>query len=441
MKAIYFNDLRDLPNFGCRSTGAALESIMAGNGILIDRVDGLDSVNNSGWDGYANRSICIGGLPITRKIYKKTWQKRNARPLLHNLASKANALAGGIHDYIEESPTASVDLFLRLARKDSYFQSLLKRFEDADIAVINGEGTLIFANKTRRDALYLLFVIELAQRLNKPVYLLNAMVTSCPYEPPDNSQLAQYAKSLDKCRHIAVREQQSFGYVKNLVARPRVTEVPDALFTWHSRYKWYHENIQEWGDSTFSYFSDNDIRQAIKTPYITLSASSSAWRYGEPGIRSYRSLVSKILENGVNLILVESCAGDGLLRKVSEDLGTPLIARDAPLNVLAGVLSGSRLYISGRYHPGIASYCAGVPCIFMGSNSHKTLSVQEVVGINKPYEYSATPSGAEIEAIALEARAILDDVESKASEYSPSPGTIEKISSEVSKSYASIFEQ
>jgi hypothetical protein len=64
-----------------------------------------------------------------------------------------------------------------------------------------------------------------------------------------------------------------------------------------------------------------------------------------------------------------------------------------------------------------------------------------VVGINKPYEYSATPRGAEIEAIALEARAILDDVESKASQYSPSPGTIEKISSEVSKSYASIFEQ
>lgn len=441
MKAIYFNDLRDLPNFGCRSTGPALESILVSNGIRIDRVDGLDSVNNSGWDGYANRPIGIGGLRVTRGIYKATWRKRNARPRLHNLASRANALTGGIHEYVEESPTDSVDLFLRLAEQDLYFKALLKRFEDADIAVINGEGTLIFSNKTKRDALYLLFVIELAQRFDKPVYLLNAMVTSCPYEPPSKSQLDQYAKTLDKCRNIAVREQRSLGFVKNLVTRPHVTLVPDALFTWHSRYKWYKDNIKEWGESTFFYCSDDKIRKAIKTPYVTLSLSSSAWRYGESGNKSYRLLITAILKKKVNLVLIESCAGDSFLRKVSEEFRVPFLAKEAPLSAFAGVLSGSSLYISGRYHPAIASYCAGVPCIFLGSNSHKTLSIQEIVGISNPHEYSASPGPEEIEAIASEARAIVNNAEGKASRYKPAPGVIERISYEISKSYASILRQ
>ena len=441
MKAIYFNDLRDLPNFGCRSTGAALEEILANNAITVDRVDGIDSVNNSGWDGYSNRAIGIGGLSITRRAYKKAWYSRRARPHLYNLVSKLDALTGGIHDYIRETPTASIDLFLRLARQDSYFEALLKRFEDADIVVINGEGTLIFSNNTKRDALYLLFVIELAQRLGKPVYLLNAMVTSCPYEPPTDSQLAQYAKTLNKCRHIAVREEQSLVYVKSIVTRAQVTLVPDALFTWHSRYRWYKENAKEWGESSFFYCSEDHIRRAIKAPYVTLSASSSAWRYGVSGLNAYRSLVSAILGNGINLVLVESCAGDGLLRTISEELRIPLLTIDAPLDRFAGILSGSSLYISGRYHPAIASYCADVPCIFMGSNSHKTLSVQGVVGISKPHEYSAAPNSEEIEAIVRKASAILSNGENNADKYRPAPRAIERISAEIGKSYSSILSQ
>jgi polysaccharide pyruvyl transferase WcaK-like protein len=441
MKAIYFNDLRGLPNFGCRSTGAALELILNNNGITVDRVDGIDSVNNSGWEGYAQRPIGIGGLKITRKIYKKSWYSRHAKPRLYNLVCKLDSLAGGIHDYVLKSPSDSVDLFLRLAGQDHYFRTLLARFEQADIVVINGEGTLIVSADTKRDALYILFVIELAQRLGKPVYLLNAMITSCPYEPPAASQLAEIAETLNKCKHIAVREQYSLEYVKSIVSEPIVTLVPDALFTWHSRYKWYKKNIQEWGKSTFSYLSDRDISKAIQSPYITLSASSSIWRYGETGLEAYHVLARTLIDNGINLVLVESCAGDGLLRTLSERLGIPLITREAPLDRLAGILSGSSLYISGRYHPAIASYCADVPCLFMGSNSHKTLSIQSVVGIAKPHEYSAAPISDEIEAIVCKASHIFSHGGPEADNLRPADGAINRISESISSSYASILSQ
>lgn len=441
MKALYFNDLRNLPNFGCRSTGASLEEILLSNGLIVDRVEGLDSVNNSGWDSYAKDPIRIGGPKIARRIYSRAWRGRHAKPYIYKIISRLDSIARAKHDYITPSPAKSVELFLELAGQDDYYKQLLNRLEDADLVVINGEGTLIFSRDTKRDALYLLFVIELGRALGKPVFLFNAMVTSCPYEPPTATQLADYSLTLSKCSHIATREKHSFIYTKSLVPASLVGLTPDALFTWHSRYRWYRDNIKGWASSTFFYQSDKDIRDATQSSYVTLSASSSAWRYGGQGLEAYLSLASSLLKKDMNLVLVETCAGDGILRSVSDQLGVPLVSKESSLDILAAIISGSSLYISGRYHPGIASYCADIPCIFMGSNSHKTLSVQEVVGIERPSEYNACPNPEEINAITKEALDVLSGDPKTIKNRKPRSGAILDIAESVRDYYSSLFER
>jgi hypothetical protein len=441
MKALYFNDLRNLPNFGCRSTGAALEDLLISNGLVVDRVEGLDSVNNSGWDSYAKDPIRIGGPKMARSIYTEAWRRRRINPKIYKVVSKLDSFAGAKHDYITPSPGSSVELFLDLARQDNYHRHLLNRLEDADIVAINGEGTLIFSNNTRRDALYLLFVIELGHALGKPVFLFNAMITSCPYEPPSAKQLADFSLTLSKCRHITLRENFSYAYTQSLVPCSQVGLTPDALFTWHSRYKWYRDNIKNWADSSFFYQSDKDVRDATKNTYVTLSASSSIWRYRQMGLEAYLSLASSLLKRDIKLVLVETCAGDGILRSVSDQLGVPLVSKESPLDKLAGIISGSSLYISGRYHPGIASYCADIPCIFMGSNSHKTLRIQEVVGIDHPHEYTACPDLEEIDAITRDVLDILSGDQKTAHNRKPKPGAILDIVESIQGYYSSLLER
>ena len=439
MKALYFNDLRNLPNFGCRSTGASLEDILISNGLTVDRVEGLDSVNNSGWDSYANSHIRIGGSRLTRRLYSLAWQRRYSKPSFYRFASRLDSFTSATHDYITSSPSESVELFLKLAKQDNYCKQLISRLEDTNLVVINGEGTLIFSSDTKRDAHYLLFVIELACRLQKPTYLFNAMITSCPYEPPTAKQLADYSLTLAKCSQIVVREEHSLGYVQSLISSSLVGLTPDALFTWHSRYKWYQNNIKDWGSSAFFYQSEKDIRDTVQSSYVTLSASSSAWRYGKAGVDAYIALASNLLRENINLLLVETCAGDGVLRSVSAKLGVPLLTKESSLDKLAGIISGSSLYISGRYHPAIASYCADVPCVLMGSNSHKTLSIQEVVGIDKPQEYNACPSPEDISSITAESLSILSGDPKSINRRKPRSGIIQEIDASIRAYYSSLL--
>ena len=48
------------------------------------------------------------------------------------------------------------------------------------------------------------------------------------------------------------------------------------------------------------------------------------------------------------------------------------------------VLGDARGYVSGRYHPSVLASLVGIPLVLMASNSHKTESLQRVLGIAEP---------------------------------------------------------
>ena len=75
--------------------------------------------------------------------------------------------------------------------------------------------------------------------------------------------------------------------------------------------------------------------------------------------------------------------------------------KDTPVLAAAGILAGAQLYITGRYHPALMASAGGVPCVFMTSNSHKTKSLQELLGYDNPFEFSVFPDNNEILKIVL----------------------------------------
>jgi polysaccharide pyruvyl transferase WcaK-like protein len=105
--------------------------------------------------------------------------------------------------------------------------------------------------------------------------------------------------------------------------------------------------------------------------------------------------------------LQPTCVGDSFLDDVAKETDTPILPLNMAILTGAIVLANAELMISGRFHPSILASLGGTPCIFLGSNSHKTKSLQAMLDYEKPKEYSAIPNQHDIESILLDAKYIL----------------------------------
>lgn len=96
---------------------------------------------------------------------------------------------------------------------------------------------------------------------------------------------------------------------------------------------------------------------------------------------------AKKMYDNYNVFIVETCEGDAFILEVARRTHTPIVGMCTPLLAAAKILANASLYITGRYHPCIMSSLGGTPCVMMSSNSHKTISIQEILEYNDPYEY------------------------------------------------------
>lgn len=407
MKLLYINDLRNLPNLGCRSTGAALAELLTRNHTLIRR-DGLETVAWSGWDYYAPSPLRLGGLPFN-KAYRHLWKHRFSLPRVFPKLKRLDATLGALHDFISSDPNESVSRFRLFTKKYKDLNELLLQLRAADAVVINGEGTLIFATPTQRDALYLLFIIALARSEKKPVYLLNAMITECPYTGADQQVLDHAAPLLAYCNIVACRDESSFSFVNSLIGSANLRLIPDALFTWEERFRSAVHAIKTEPGLCISFRSELDYSSLnFNAPYLCVSGSSSAWRLGKDVAQRFSNLITSLQSLGIKIYCIETCDGDFYLRDASKLTGTPLITKDTSVMAAAGILCGSLVYVTGRYHPAIMASANGVPCVFIASNSHKTRTVQELLGYDNPHEFSALDND-DIEAIVARVNTLIND--------------------------------
>lgn len=75
------------------------------------------------------------------------------------------------------------------------------------------------------------------------------------------------------------------------------------------------------------------------------------------------------------------------MKIVADAKGAPFVPADVSLAVASKLLAHSYGFVSGRYHPSILASNLGVPTAYMVSNSHKTRSLQRLLGESNPREY------------------------------------------------------
>lgn len=398
MKIFYVGDFRALPNWGCRSTGVALAEMLSSNHTIVYSV-GVESLHYTGWGQYAEPSIRYGGI-MPRRVYDLFWRARKRFPRLADRYFEIERKLGSKFDFICESPDESVECFHRARKHNLWLNQFYDALEDADAVVFNGEGTMIFSTPARRDVLFNLFMISLAKSLGKKVFFVNAMFSDCTNSSRNDATAHLTAQMLEKCDAVACRDGVSYEFVRESAPSAHLSAIPDALFSWKSRVQGAAQQISLNPDVILPYGFEKLIGKFnFSMPYICLSGSSGSRQCRNRYIEAYSQVAKKLMAFGHPLYLVCTCQWDDYLIDVGRMLSLPVIPYQIPVMAGAAILANARVFVSGRFHPSILASLGGTPCVFLSSNSHKTLSLQAVLKYPRSQMFSDVPSDDEAEQI------------------------------------------
>ena len=307
MKLVYVGDFRGLPNWGCRSTGAALGALLSEEHEIVDRI-ALELLQDTGaWDRYATPGIRYGSM-VPRRVFNRAWKRRTAHPRAYAFYRKVEAAFGAKFDFIAADPNQSVRDFHKARRENKRLQEIYELIDASDAIVVNGEGTMIFSNPARRDVLFTLFLVALAYERGKKVYFLNAMFSECPSTGLDEKTATTAALLLEKAAAVVVRDRSSYDFLTRRSDKLPITILPDALFTWRDRVRSVAPPPAGRSGTILPFgFESLDEKISFDEPYICISGSSSAYRKGEKAaIEAYANLY---------IVVVSRCESIGTGRR------------------------------------------------------------------------------------------------------------------------------
>lgn len=391
MKILYVADNRNRSNYGCRATSTALSQIISINNNITGRVTGRYTHNDNG------NLFYISCLPkgIYKKLGKvKHWDEiKIGTHLFFNMIKPHGRVHFSRFDFMSMDLDKSIDNLLKCIPANPALSEFDLRNYDFDAMVVNGEGSFIFSTPPWRESMVITMLMHWAQKMGKKVYFLNAMLSDSPVSAHNEKTLEVVYDVFKKCEVIQVREQQSLDYAHKYMPELNPVMKPDALFSWYTLVNDSHriENGKYYMDQRLE--SDAGYYEFDFTkPYICISGSSVAGSYSDkqPIINRFVNLTNKVKSEfpAHKIFIVETCEGDEFLLEVAKLCAVPVVGMNTPLIAAAKILANASAYITGRYHPSIMASLGGTPCIYFGSNSHKTYSIQELLEYEDVHEFN-----------------------------------------------------
>ena len=393
-KIFFIGDNRNRENWGCRATSIALKELISKDNKIIHTLYG---------DIFSQFDYSLKSNFFPKKVKS-----------IFNLALKINFFRRilnffGRGDFIRSDFNNSFNQFNKRIKHDKSLANIYDKILECDAVVVNGEGSFIFSNPPRRDSVFYLILLKLGQLNNKKTYCLNFMISDCPQTGFNEKIFNDAIDIFSKCNLVVVMDKLYLSYLKKVNHKVNFKYLPDALFSWQ-KFKKYNSILSNYPLSAIPFpewenlWSINDFNQ----PYICVSGSSSAAWDPERAYDSYLNLISSLKRLSINVYIVPTCSGDRFLEKVAKDSKVNLISVKTNILIGMSLLANSKVFISGRWHPSILSSLAGTPCVFLGSNSHKTKSLQEMMNYNKTIEYNSIPTTQDVKNIIKDVKYYLE---------------------------------
>lgn len=385
MKVLFLVDNRYVQNWGGRSTSMALKDVVSKSNEIVYTI-------------YGHYTAKYNPFILRDKTYSFSDRVRMA--LCRRNVFKDYLLKTDPYNIIKDSIEESYLAYKKMMTGNplSFYREMDEQLRKCDALVCNGEGTMIFSNPPRYSSICRMLIFKLAQEYGKKTYMLNAMFSDCPRTGRNEALLNECRGILNRCTVVAARDPLSYDYYMKNIGN-NVTYIPDALFTW-TKFSDYI-SIAKSFPKVFVSFPENDEKIEefdFSKPYICLSGSSlAAWNQEEARV-AYTEL-AKALKKQFRVFVVPTCAGDRFLSQVARDAKCPFVPVETNVFMGMSILANADVFVSGRWHPSILASLGGTPCVFMGSNSHKTRALQYMLEYSEVKEYSAIPSLNEINKI------------------------------------------
>lgn len=405
LNVLLVDDNRDVMNWGCRSTSISLSQLLRKSFEVNDSIDKKT----------ADSQIPIGRIPLSYDLIQRMHISIPYNLIISRVRVPfLSRLFIDKLDVVVEDPKESAKMVLKHRRHNRILDSICEKIDQSDLVVINGEGSMIFTNPPRRDLLFQLMIIQLAtMHFSKPTYYVNSMVSDCPVSGRNEKLVRMCTESLSHCSGVSVRDPLSLRILRSTAPDIKCSFIPDALFTWASYFDKLTSVPPNNGDFIIP-FPELDKylgKLDLSGQYICIAASSLAARYPEEAVLCYTNLVERIKSLGMKTYIVETCGGEHFLNNVSELTHTPIVPGHISIMMGGAILANASLFISGRWHPSIMASLGGTPCVFLAANSHKTMSLQEVLEYDKQKVFSALPSNEDCEQILSLAEDLLNNRE------------------------------
>lgn len=402
-RVLFVSDNRDNPNWGSRSTSMALLELLESGGL---------KPNATVMDSDVRLTTPVARLaPLDAALARRPFT-RLARAALARGDRTRKILDGylGVTDDVSDDPITSVNRWLEAPREP--FVRWPELIRNADAVIINGEGSMIFTPHPRREQRFHLALMQLALTQGVPYLYVNALASDPPLEPRNEKMYQESVRLLRSASLVTARDPESQRYFTAMAPDVPATYVPDAVFTWYSRLNHQHlKDLLAAPEYLKPFHPRPDLlgEWRFDTPYLCVGGSSEAAKDPARALKSYGALARKMKDTGLPVYMTASCSGDAFLEEIARELELPLIPAVTNVWVASAILANAAAVITGRYHPTILAGLGGAPCILLGADSHKTTSVQTMLGYPEIHTFPMFPDTESIAAIARQVAHVLEE--------------------------------
>ena len=400
-------DHRDSQNWGGRGQGIALFRLLASSFPVSGIIPGLWATSDEAGGGFV-------GTLLPQKYFHFLWRLRDkVKAVDHYFRFVEEPL--GARDWIQDDPVRSMECLLRYKSRNSVLEHIYDLVNAADVVIVNGEGSGIFTTPYRRDFFFYLAILELAHRLQKRTFYVNAIISDCPFTGRNRQSFLAAHQTLTKCHATLVRDPESLDFVKKEMPGVTAEYVPDALFTWYPMYQRRDTHVPANGDFVVPHPEINEYLGKLNfgTPYICVGGSAWAANDQAEAARGFLQLVKGLRKLGLPVYVTQNCGGDRFLQDVSRESGCGIVPWNTSIFMAGAILANARLFVSGRFHPTILASLGGTPCIFLGSHSHKMESLKKTLESEVAEQFQGIPADGEVERITALCEQYLKDGDSR----------------------------
>ena len=384
------SDMTNRVNWGARGASLALREMLEGS---FSRVGALSS-------RYADEVRVPIDTLLPESVALPLIRRRGRNPFL-SAYYRFERAAGMKLDYIQESPEASADNIIKNKSK-KVIRNVFNNVKAHNHIVVDGNGDLIFRETPARINHFNLAIVELASSLGKEVHYVNSIFSDCPATGHNHEFFDTVVETLSKCSTVTLRDPHSVRFAEKEAPELNVEYVPDSLFYWYDRLQGVESDLPSNGDFVIPFPRESISRFdqiRFDEPYVCIAGGSRAAWDQEASVAPYAELVRQIKTLGLNVYLTPTCSGDEFMYEVAANTDTPIIPAETPILMAGAIVAGARVFITGRYHPSIFASLGGTPCVFLGADSHKTRSIQDVLGYDEKKTFQALPSEEEVKEI------------------------------------------